>query len=123
MNGDFMNKLFALSALALASLSTQASDVFKEPLDRLGPKQQEFRSRATAGDYQAMRNIAYSYMAPLKGEAGSKIGACAWYLLIPVIHKQKFNMGDTGNVYVACSKLSPSDLDAAYNYAFRVLES
>lgn len=116
-----MNKLFALSALALASLSAQADNAFKEPLDRLSPKQQEFRSRATAADYQGMRNIAYSYMAPFKGEAGSKIGACAWYLLIPVVHKQKFNSGDTGNVYVACSKLPPSDLDAAYNYAFRVL--
>lgn len=121
MNGESMKKTLALATLVLLTLSSQAADAFKEPLDRLSPKQQEFRNLATAGDYQGMRNIAHSYTAPFKGEAESKIGACAWYLLIPVVHKQKFHSGDTGNIFMTCGNLSPSDLDTAYAYAFRVL--
>ena len=121
MNGEPMKKLITLTVLASAALPTFAADTFKEPLERLGPKQQEFRNQATAGDYQGMRNLAFSYAEPFKGEAGSKIGACAWYLLIPAVHKQKFDNGDTGNISVYCGKLSPTELNTAYTYAFRVL--
>lgn len=113
--------LFTLPLIALMTFAAHADNGFKEPLNQLTPKQKEFRDKAAAGDYQGMRNIAYTYQAPSKGEAGSKIAACAWYLLIPVVHKQKFDAGDTGNVYVSCGKLAPDDLDRAYAYAFRVL--
>lgn len=112
--------IFTLS-LALVAAAAHAGSAFTEPLAQLGPKQQEFRAAATSGDYQGMRNIAYSYQAPLKGEVGSKVGACAWYLLIPVVHKQKFNEGDTGNIAMSCGKLDPESLSAAYAYAFRTL--
>lgn len=115
------NSLFTLPLIALVTFAAHADNGFKEPLSQLSSKQQEFRDKAAAGDYEGMRNIAYSYMSPLKGEVGSKVGACAWYLLIPVVHKQKFNGGDTGNIYMACGKLSPTDLETAYVYAFRVL--
>ena len=68
-----------------------------------------------------MRNIAYSYAAPFKGEAGSKVSSCAWYLLVPVIHKDKFDAGDVGNVSVYCGKLSQLELTTAYEYAFKTL--
>ena len=114
-------RLFTLSLVALLSLSAQAENTFKEPLKQLSPKQQEFRVNATAGDYQGMRNIAYSYLAPFKGEVSSKIGACAWYLLIPSVHKQKFTSSDIGNIAVSCGKLDPESLTTAYEYAFRTL--
>lgn len=113
--------LFALPLVAFLALSAQAENTFKEPLNQLGTKQQEFRLKATTGDYQGMRNIAYSYLAPFKGEVGSKIGACAWYLLIPSVHKQKFISGDISNIAVSCGKLDPESLTTAYEYAFRTL--
>ncbi len=115
------NSLFTLPLIALLVFPVHADNGFIEPIGQLSTKQKEYRDKATKGDYQGMRNIAYTYQAPSKGEVGSKIAACAWYLLIPVVHKQKFDAGDTGNVYVSCSKLDPSDLETAYAYAFRVL--
>jgi hypothetical protein len=107
--------------LCIFLIDAAAQTDFKEPLSALSVKQKEFRALAMKSDYQGMRNMAYSYLAPFKGEAGSKVGACAWYLLIPALHKAKFHSGDTGNIYVSCSKLDPSDLNAAYEYAFRTL--
>lgn len=110
----------AVAALVLAN-PVSAQSNFKEPLNMLGKQQKEFRALAVKGDYQGMRNLAYSYQAPFSGEAGSKIGACAWYVLIPVVHREKFHGGDVGNIHVSCGKLSPTDLEAAYEYAFRTL--
>jgi hypothetical protein len=107
--------------ITIASASATAQVGFQEPLNALSSQQREFRSLAIKGEYQSMRNIAYSYLSPSKGETGSKIGACAWYLLIPSVHKAKFHAGDTGNIYISCSKLEPGDLNAAYEYAFRTL--
>lgn len=115
------NSLFALPFVALLALTAEAENSFKEPLSQLSPKQQEFRVKATIGDYQGMRNMAYSYLSPFKGEVGSKIGACAWYLLIPSVHTQKFISGDIGNIAVSCGKLDPESLTTAYEYAFRTL--
>jgi hypothetical protein len=115
------NLLNITLALGVASVTAAAQVEFKEPLNSLGPKQKEFRALAVKGDYQGMRNVAYSYVAPMKGETGSKVAGCAWYLLIPAVHKNKFNMGDTGNIAAYCSNLNPSDFNAAYDYAFRTL--
>lgn len=116
-----LNALNIALALCIVSTSAAAQTGFKEPLSALGPKQKEFHALAVKGDYQGMRNIAHSYVAPLKNEAGSKVAGCAWYLLIPAVHKEKFNAGDTGNISVYCGKLDPSDLNTAYEYAFRAL--
>lgn len=116
-----IHSLCIATALAVASAGLAAQPAFKEPLNTLSPKQKQARELAMKGDYQAMRNIAYSYASPAAGEAGSKVAACAWYLLVPVVHKTKFNSGDTGNVSVYCGKLSPSELNEAYDYAFRTI--
>lgn len=124
MNGDRMRKMTAINmvlVLCAASASVTAQTDFKEPLNALGPKQKEFRALAVKGDYQGMRNIAFSYGAPLKGEAGSKIASCAWYLLIPAVHKEQFSAGDIGNISVYCNKLSLTEQITAYEYAFRTL--
>lgn len=112
----------ALTALAATICATaSAQNFFDEPLKALGPKQKEYRALAVKGDYQGMRNIAHSYAAPLKGEAGSPVASCAWYLLIPAVHKDKFTAGDTGNVHTYCGKLEAGEVYLAYNYAFRTL--
>jgi hypothetical protein len=123
MNGEPMKTAALNIALALCavSFSAAAQASFQEPLGTLGARQKETRALAVKGDYQAMRNIAYSYVAPAKGEAGSKVAGCAWYLLIPAVHKAKFDMGDTGNISTYCGKLSATELDSAYDYAFRSL--
>lgn len=113
--------LWAQSSAAVAGQTAKQQPSHAEPIDALSLKQKEFRALAIKGDYQGMRNIAYSYAAPLKGEAGSKVSSCAWYLLVPVVHKDKFDAGDVGNVSVYCGKLSQTDLTAAYEYAFKIL--
>lgn len=113
--------LLAQSSPAVAAQPARSQIAHAEPIDALSLKQKEFRALAAKGDYQGMRNIAYSYAAPFKGEAGSKVSGCAWYLLVPVVHKDKFDAGDVGNVSVYCGKLSQLELTTAYEYAFKTL--
>lgn len=120
MNGEPMKKLLAIALTSLA-LSAHAAESFKEPIDQLSQSQRTIRDKAASGDYQAMRNIAFSYASPRKGDAPSKVGACAWYLLIPAVHKKNFDVGDTGNIHLYCGRLSATEFDEAYAYAFRVL--
>lgn len=116
-----MKEVILTLVIAVASGVAASQPEFTEPLTSLGAGQKKTRALAMQGDYNGMRNIAYSYAAPGKGEAGSKVGACAWYLLIPAIHKAKFHGGDIGNISVYCGKLSQTELDDAYKYAFRTL--
>jgi hypothetical protein len=123
MNGEIMKNFSIALALGVIAASAAAQTDFTEPLKALSPKQKEFRALAVKGDYQGMRNIAYSYAAPAKGDTGSKVASCAWYLLIPAVHKQKFGLGDTGNISTYCARLSPDELNTAYEYAFRGLDA
>ena len=60
--------------------------------------------QAMQGDYQAQRNLAYSFAAVK--DYGQ---ACAWYLLVLRSDSPKLNAGDVGNVKTYCDRL---DFDA-----------
>lgn len=118
-----MKKIILILFAVLNGLNAAAQPAFKEPLNELSQTQKADRNLALTGDYNAMRNIAFSYVSSMTGGAKSKIGGCAWYLLIPAVHKLKFHVGDIGNISVNCNSLNPTDLDVAYVYAFRTLAS
>ncbi|WP_265216116.1 hypothetical protein [Herbaspirillum lusitanum] len=85
-----------------------------EAQDALGKK-------ALAGDYQAQRNLAYSYVSPRNGEMLNPVMGCAWYLTILNSGSPKVNQGDAGNVEVYCNKLDAPSLGAAKQQARRLL--
>lgn len=79
--------------------------------------QSDLTKKAITGDYQAQRNLAYSYVNPRKGEQADAVRACAWYLTVYQSGSPKVNEGDKGNVAVYCSKLPTNDLKVAQKQA------
>ena len=75
--------------------------------------QDQLEKQARRGDYQAQRNLAYSYASPMKGEKEDKLAACVWYLVVIKSGSDKVDIGDTGNAKVYCSKLERTEQIAA----------
>lgn len=84
--------------------------------------QNDFLPKAMKGDYQAQRNLAFSYANPEKGERADPIASCAWYLVILQSGSEKVNDGDAGNVRVYCGRLQQEELIAADARAKRLLK-
>lgn len=110
-------KLARTLALVVASLSAHAFAQTIEPAS-LPTEVEQIRRNANQGDYNAQRNLAYTY-ATGQGLSGQKSpkAACAWYLAIPYLNPKKANAGDSGNVWLYCQKLSPTDFDEAVGYS------
>ncbi|MDN3578691.1 hypothetical protein QWZ03_18145 [Chitinimonas viridis] len=88
----------------------------------------ELLGKAMKGDYQAQRNLAYSY-ATGWGNAGSPDyiqktpeKACTWYRVIAMSRSPKVNGGDYSNEYVYCSKLMPHQSEVAWVDAKKLLK-
>lgn len=104
-----MKKIMAISGLLLcAGVMAQSQD--------------KLQAGAMRGDYQAQRNLAYSYAAPMKGETGDKIKACAWYLVILQSGSSKINAGDTSNADTYCTRLSKMEQLAANSQATELVK-
>lgn len=88
-----MKRLIGLLAI-VAAIGVQADD-FKD-----------VTGLAMKGDYQAQRNLAFSYVSrPYAGQKKDVNQACAWYLLILRSDSAKLNTGDVGNVKAYCDSL------------------
>jgi len=83
--------------------------------------QDSLGKKAMKGDYQAQRNLAYSYVNPRNGEMLNPVMGCAWYLTILNSGSPKVNQGDAGNVEVYCNKLDANSLAAAKKQALNIL--
>jgi len=68
---------------------------------------ESYRAKAMSGDYQAMRNMAFTWSTDAAKEqaAAAPIG-CAWYALILKTHAQRANAGDQSNKELYCGRLS-----------------
>jgi hypothetical protein len=75
--------------------------------------QSTLTKKALIGDYQAQRNLAYSYFNPRKDEVADPVLGCAWYMTIVKSGSPKVNLGDEGNVKVYCNKLDTPSIAAA----------
>lgn len=60
------------------------------------------KNKAMKGDYQAQRNLAWSYVNPHKKDKADPVLGCAWYLVILQSRSPKIHEGDYGNVKVYC---------------------
>lgn len=111
------NVLVRTLALVAASFCAHAFAQTIEPAS-VPAEVEQLRRSASQGDYNAQRNLAYTY-ATGQGMDGKKVpkAACAWYLAIPYLNPKKFHAGDSGNVSLYCQKLSPTDFDEALSYS------
>ncbi|WP_297572623.1 hypothetical protein [uncultured Deefgea sp.] len=106
-----MSKLFL--ALLLSGLS----------LTCLAQTEKEMKSAALKGDYQAQRNLAYSYGTGWGTVGGATyvakkpIESCAWYRTILLLDSNKIKDADYSNEWVYCHTLSLSDASQAWERA------
>lgn len=115
-------KKIAAVGLVMMSLTAHAFAQAIEPTS-LPKALEQLRRSANQGDYNAQRNLAYTYATGqgLNGKAVPK-AACAWYLAIPYLNPKKFHAGDSGNALVYCQKLVSTDFDEAIRYSVEIVE-
>ncbi|CAB3962935.1 hypothetical protein BLA9940_07078 [Burkholderia aenigmatica] len=90
--------IFLVGALSIPVAQTVAA----------APSPQTYLPKALAGDYQAQRNLAYTYGADLRDFSK----ACSWYLLILRSDSPSLNIGDLSNAETYCGMLSKQDENA-----------
>lgn len=85
--------------------------------------QQILEDAAMQGDYQAQRNLAFSYSRPFesRGEIENPILACAWRLIILHSGSPKVDLTDQSNMEVYCGKLSSEDFDKSKRTAIDIM--
>ena len=110
-------KLFLSAALALLPFLVFAQPAI-EP-STLPASLAEVRAKALQNDYQAQRNLAYTYGSgsfELKGKT-YPLAACGWYTAIVHLHPTRANDVDLGNVWMHCSKLNLSEHGRALSFS------
>lgn len=86
----------------------------------------QMKQAALHGDYQAQRNLAYSYANGWKAPGSSDyvprkpVDACAWSLVVVMSSNPKVHTGDYGNQWIYCNKLSPTDSETAWKMAKKI---
>ena len=66
-----------------------------------------YESDAARGDYQAMRNYAYTWSTDAaKEQPAASVVGCAWYAMVLKVHPQRVHMGDQSNKDLYCGRLS-----------------
>lgn len=71
-------------------------------LSHASASQDGLTKKAMKGDYQAQRNLAWSYVNPGPEEKADPVLGCAWYLVILQSGSPKVHDGDRGNAKVYC---------------------
>lgn len=121
-----MKTIFAIVALLLA-----AGGLHAKPLDPLDIEQQltsqtraqlaRFAPAAQAGDYQAMRNFAFTWSTDATRERPEAlVVGCAWYAQILQRHKAKTHEGDVSNRDLYCGRLTPDNIQLALGLSTRI---
>ena len=106
-----MKKIATLLGLCAVSLSSFAmTDKAKGELEK-----------ALQGDYQALRNAAFSMKDGSEGYDRNPIAGCAFRKLILIINQDKTHTGDYSNEYVECKALSLIESEQAWKLTLQLL--
>lgn len=77
---------------------------YKELLNRDVSEDNEEMKKALVGDYQAQRNVAYSYLTGADGHSQNVVTGCAWYMVILKSKHSQMDSSDTNNKRVYCDQ-------------------
>lgn len=80
----------------------------------------EYTPKARKGDYQAQRNLAFTYATSRDAGVTNPTLGCAWYKLILLSGSTKINDGDISNVRVYCGQLTREQQGVAEQQAQRL---
>ncbi|MFC2543623.1 MAG: hypothetical protein ACFNUN_01935 [Aggregatibacter sp.] len=106
-----MRKIAVLLGLFAVSLSSLAmTDKAKNELQK-----------ALQGDYQALRNTAFSMKDGSAGHDRNPIAGCALRKITLIVAQDKTDAGDYGNEYVDCKALSPTESEQAWKMTLQLL--
>lgn len=106
-----MRKIAVLLGLFAVSLSSLAmTDKAKNELQK-----------ALQGDYQALRNTAFSMKDGSAGHDRNPIAGCALRKITLIVAQDKTDAGDYGNKYVDCKALSPTESEQAWKMTLQLL--
>lgn len=106
-----MRKIAVLLGLFAVSLSSLAmTDKAKNELQK-----------ALQGDYQALRNTAFSMKDGSAGHDKNPIAGCALRKITLIVAQDKTDAGDYGNEYVDCKALSPTESEQAWKMTLQLL--
>lgn len=106
-----MRKIAFLLGLFAVSLSSLAmTDKAKNELQK-----------ALQGDYQALRNTAFSMKDGSAGHDRNPIAGCALRKITLIVAQDKTDAGDYGNEYVDCKALSPTESEQAWKMTLQLL--
>lgn len=106
-----MRKIAVLLGLFTVSLSSLAmTDKAKDELQK-----------ALQGDYQALRNTAFSMKDGSAGHDRNPIAGCALRKITLIVAQDKTDAGDYGNEYVDCKALSPTESEQAWKMTLQLL--
>jgi hypothetical protein len=85
---------------------------------------EQVRAKAMAGDYHAQRRLANAYVTgdQLQGKK-FPVAGCAWYMSIPYLNSQYFNVSDSGHIRSTCSKLPPEQFYAAMRFSAAIVNA
>ena len=116
-------KKILVGLLAACAATAGAGPNTMEP-EQLSGDMEQVRAKALAGDYHAQRKLAYSYITgdQLQGRR-FPVAGCAWYLSIPYLNTQYFNVSDSGNIHSTCSNLPPDQFYAAIRYSAAIVNA
>ncbi|EPI4979077.1 hypothetical protein ACS6VG_000941 [Raoultella planticola] len=86
-------------------------------------------NKALTGDYQAQRNLAYSY-ANGWGKSGENdyipqdaVRACAWRKVILLSNSQKANSTDYSSESIDCKNVLPTENQQVWNLVWTIVNS
>ncbi|HFF8234845.1 MULTISPECIES: hypothetical protein [Acinetobacter calcoaceticus/baumannii complex] len=133
LNSDERRKLALLLTMTLSQMGqlSEAKKVeeeyskIKDPttadkflIEKYTTAKSELEQLALTGDYQAQRNIAYSYATDPEKFGRNHIQACGWYLVVLSSGSPKVDAGDKSNVEVYCSHKFLNDSERSQAFAF-----
>ncbi|VEH65472.1 Uncharacterised protein [Rodentibacter pneumotropicus] len=106
-----MKKLFVAVVCGVLSVSAFAmTDKAKGELNK-----------ALQGDYQALRNVAFSMKDGSAGHDKNPVAGCALRKITLIVAQNETHTGDYGNEYVDCKALSPSESEQAWKMTLQLL--
>jgi opacity protein-like surface antigen len=116
-----MKKIILGAILAACLGAAGAAADHMEP-EQLSSDMEQVRKKARAGDYHAQRMLAYAYATGdrLQGKR-FPVAGCAWYLSIPYLNTQFFNVSDSSGIHSTCSNLPPDQFYAAVRYSAAIV--
>lgn len=102
-----MKKTLLIALLASICVTAHAQSDFDKVL-----------LEASAGVYQAQRNLAYGYVEfPYKGQNLDPAKGCGWYLIVLKSAHPQVHDGDVDNATVYCNKINDEQKQMAVQLA------